>query len=76
MDGLLARIVTKLPVIADQLSHIMTTTQATPTINPNFWLPFVQTENLETESDNQRRAPSSIINSMPGRFFLNRIEQF
>jgi hypothetical protein len=69
LDSLLAKIVTKLPAIADQLSQIMTTTPGTPKVNPDFWLPFVQpdSQTAEFESSQQRRAPSTVINSMPGK---------
>jgi hypothetical protein len=76
LDSLLARIVTKLPSIADQLSHmISTTTPQTPAINPNFWMPFVHPDSDSQNNQElfgtqnvKRSPPSSVINSMPGVF--------
>lgn len=70
LDSLLARIVTKLPSIASQLSQMITTTSATPSTDPEFWLPFVQPDNQRDtegglENEDRRRSPSTVINSMP-----------
>jgi hypothetical protein len=82
LDSLLARIVTKLPSIADQLSQMMSSTTPQSAINPDLWLPFIQPEGQESqgrgnghfntgEDQMVRRSPSGVINSMPGLSLFN-----